>query len=191
MADSELLVRAYYAAFNERRLADAAACFGPAAVLDQLPMAHQQPGPQGYLEFAEHWLRAFPDAALTVDSISSPDAVTHNVELTMRGTHEGPFEFGGRTFRAKGARAALRIRELLQIERGRIVFASLSFDVQEIIRQLATVDTSTLLHHLQRLKTLADELADVRENETRARDVVDRIGRELDTARQIVRPYFK
>jgi predicted ester cyclase len=185
------LIHTYYAAFNERRWDQAAACFAPDAALDQLPMTRQQPGPAGYLEFTERWLSAFPDATLTVESISSPDAITQNVHLLARGAHTGLLVFGGRVFRPSGVTVCLRIRELLQIHDGVIVFASLSFDLQDIVRQLARVDSSALLRRLARLQVLGDELGRVQNDEEQARGVIDRIGRELDGARHVVRPYYK
>jgi predicted ester cyclase len=185
------LIHAYYAAFNERRWDDATACFAPDAALDQLPMTRQRAGPAGYLEFVERWLAAFPDATFTIESISSPDALTQNVHLLACGAHSGVLQFGGRVFRPSGVTVCLRVRELLQIHGGVIVFASLSFDMQDFVRQLTRVDSSALLRRLERLRTLADELGRVQDDETRARGVIDRIGLELDGARHVVRPYYK
>lgn len=185
------LIQTYYEAFNERRWEQAVACFAPDAAVDHLPMTRQQPGPVGYLEFVERWLEAFPDATFTIESISSPDAIIQNVHLQARGTHTGLLEFGGRTFRPSGVTVCLRIRELLQIRDGVIVFASLSFDMQDIVRQLTRVDSAALLRRLERLRALGDELDRVQNDEERARGVIDRIGLELDGARQVVRPYYK
>jgi len=185
------LIHTYYSAFNERRWDRAAACLAADAALDHLPMTRQHAGPAGYLQFAERWLCAFPDATLTIESISSPDSITQNVHLLARGVHTGLLEFGGRVFRPSGATVCLRIRELLQIHDGVIVFASLSFDMQDIVRQLARVDSSALLRRLGRLRALEDELIRAQNDEARARGVIDRIGLELDDARHVVRPYYK
>ena len=185
------LIQTYYAAFNERRWEQAVVSFAPNAALDHLPMSRQRRGPAGYLEFVERWLAAFPDATFTIESISSPDGITQNVHLLARGTHTGLLEFGGHIFRPSGVTVYLRIRELLQIQDGMIVFASLSFDMQDIVRQLTRVDSSALLRRLERLRALGDELGRVQNDEERARGVIDRIGLELDGARHVVRPYYK
>src|SRR5436190_15090890 len=116
------LIHAYYEAFNERRWEQATACFAPDAVVDHLPLTRQRAGAAGYLEFVERWLAAFPDATFTIQSISSPDALTQNVHLLARGAHNGVLEFGGRVFRPSGVTVCLRVRELLQIQGGVIVF---------------------------------------------------------------------
>jgi predicted ester cyclase len=185
------VIRSYYAAFNQRRWEQSAACLAPDAALDQFPVMRQQAGPVGYLEFVERWLAAFPDATFTIESISSPDAMMRNVHLLARGTHAGVLKFGGHVFPPSGVAVCLRMRELLQIRQGVIVFASLSYDMQDIVRQLTRVDSSALLRRLERLRTLGDELARVQHDEHTARGVIDRIGLELDGARHVVRPYYK
>lgn len=185
------LIHTYYAAFNERRWDTATTCLAPDAALDHLPLTRQEPGPAGYLQFVECWLLAFPDASFTIESISSPNPATQSVHLLARGAHTGLLEFGGRIFRPSGVKVCLRIRELLQIRDGVIVFASLSFDMQDIVRQLTRVDSSALLRRLGRLRALEDELGRVQNDEEQARGVIDRIGLELDGARHVVRPYYK
>ena len=114
-----------------------------------------------------------------------------DVELLARGTHHGALEFAGRVFRPTNAPVTFRMRELLQVRNGLIVSASLSFDLQEIVLQLTKVDTRALLRHLQRLRDLREELTGAHEDGARAREVLDRIGGELDAARHVVRPYFR
>src|ERR1700676_4242154 len=64
---SDQLVRDYYRYFNERRLATAGMLFGPDAVVDMPPFVHQAHGPAAYAQFADTWLRAFPDALFTLE----------------------------------------------------------------------------------------------------------------------------
>jgi len=185
-------IRAYYAAFNDRRVDEALTCLAPDAMLDQRPAPPvQQPGARGYAEFLSWWLSAFPDATLTVQSISSADGCTVDVELLAKGTHRGAFEFGGRVFRPTNTPVRLRMRELLQVRDGLIVSASVSFDPHEIVRQLSPVDTTVLLRHLERLGNLREQLTGAHEDAARTREVVERIGGELDAARRVVRPYFQ
>ena len=185
-------IRAYYAAFNDRRVEDALTCLAPEAMLEQRPApAFQQPGPRGYAEFLSWWLGAFPDATLTIQSISSADGCTVDVELLARGTHRGALDFAGRVFRPTNIPVNLRMRELLQVRDGLIVSASVSFDLHEIVRQLSPVDTTMLLRHLERLGSLREQLMGAHEDVARTREVLERIGGELDAARRVVRPYFR
>jgi SnoaL-like polyketide cyclase len=181
----------YYSYFNERRFVEATALFAETAVLEQLPLQRQERGGIGYLQFVSAWLRAFPDAALAAQHISSPDATTYEVDLAATGTHRGALEVGGWVFRPTGAHVVFRLRELLQVREGKIAFSSLSFDLHEIIDKLARVDASRLLEHIERLHQLGEDLKAARNGAGGTREIADRIGQELDAARHVVRPYYK
>ena len=184
------ILSTYYACFNERRLTDAARLFHPDAVLMQLPGTQPQQGPDGYAAFVAGWLRGFPDVCLTVDRVVRRDHGMYEVDLTATGTHTGPFSLGGWEFQPTGANARLQLRELLEIRDGRLVSSSLSIDVQDLVHQLARVDVRALLQHLSRIQRLADQLAATNGDAVRQREIVDRLGIELDDARHVARPYF-
>jgi transcription elongation GreA/GreB family factor len=67
----------------------------------------------------------------------------------------------------------------------------LSFDLQQMIDQLTRVDSPRLLKHLEQLRSLGAHLAAAEDDASRTRELLDRIGRELDAARHIVRPYYR
>ena len=188
-AVADAVLEKYYACFNERRFVEATALFAETASIEQLPLQRQEPGGIGYLQFVSVWLRAFPNASLTPQNISSRDAATYEVDLLAAGTHRGALELAGWVFRPTGADVAFRLRELLQIREDKIAFSSLSFDLHEIVDRLTKVDAGRLLEHIDRLKQLGDELRAVRSGTTR--DLTDRIGQELDAARHVARPYYK
>lgn len=185
------IIAAYYAHFNQRHFVEAAALFAADAVLEQLPLRTQERGGIGYLQFVSVWLRAFPDAVLHAERITSTRASTFDVELRATGTHRGALDLGGRVFRPNGAHIVLHLRELLQIEAGKIVFSTVSFDLHEIVDKLAKPDVALLLRHIRRLQELGEELSAGLSDEARTRDVVERVGEELDSARHVVRPYYK
>jgi hypothetical protein len=191
MKASEVLIREFYQAFNERRLEEAAALFTPDAVLHHAPLMREERGPQGALFFMRHWLAAFPDTAITVERIIERDR-TCEVDLLARGTHLGALDMSGcGVFKPTAARASLHMRHLLEIRGGAFTFSSLSFDLQEIVQQLVTVDYPRLHEHLQRIQQLSEKLQAIRDDDlVERRALVDRLGRELDAARRIVRPYF-
>ena len=192
MDPNEALIRRFYQAFNDRRLDDAAALFHHDAVLQDVAFAREQRGREGLLAFTGMWLRAFPDAILIAERISSRDGTTYEVDARAEGTHLGDLEVGGcGVFRRSGTRATLNLRHLLEIADGRFVFSSLSFDIQDIVHQLVTVDFPKLHDHLQRIQQLAAKLAATPADDlVERRMIVDRLGRELDAARRVVRPYF-
>lgn len=188
---SESLIRRYYSAFNERRLDAAAKLFSDDAVLEQVLRPQRHRGGNGYLQFAEAWLSAFPDAVLTVQSVVARDISTHEIGLVATGTHSGPLDLGGWIFKPTNAAATLNLREVLEIRDGRIVFSGMSFDLHQMVEQLSRVDCPKLLQHVERIRQLGDELAGFQGDATRIRDVLHRLGFELDAARHVVRPYFK
>jgi hypothetical protein len=188
----EGVVRQLYAAFNERRIDDAAALFRDDAVLEHIPLGRQQRGPDGYLEFVRMWLNAFPDASVDVERISYRGGFRCEVDLRATGTHQGPLDLGGYGFfKPSGAPGELRLRQMVEITDRRIAFSSLSFDVQDIVQQLVCVDVTALLKRLERIRDLHARLSATSEKDTSTRRaVLDRLGSELDAARRIVRPYF-
>jgi len=131
------LIREYYACFNERRFADAAELFFDDAVLERGPMGQRWQGGAGYLHFAEMWVQAFPDAALSIVRVEQHGDTICEVDLLLTGTHLGAFDLGpGGLFKATGAHATLPFRELLEVRIGKITYSSLAFDLHELIRQL-------------------------------------------------------
>jgi hypothetical protein len=188
----EAVVRQLYGAFNARRIDEAAALFRDDAVLEHIPVGHQQRGPAGYRDFAGMWLNAFPDATVDVERISYRGGLRCEVDLRATGTHQGPLDLGGYGyFKASGAAGELRLRQMVEIADRQIAFSSLSFDVQDIVRQLVCVDVPTLLKRLERIHDLQGRLAAVAPGDTSTRRaVLERLGSELDAARRIVRPYF-
>jgi hypothetical protein len=188
----EAVVRRLYTAFNARRLDEAAGLFRDEAVLEHIPFGRQQRGPEGYREFAGMWLHAFPDAAVEVERVSFRGGRRCEVDLRVSGTHRGALDLGGYGhFKPSGAAGEMRMRQMVEVDDGRISFSSLSFDVQAIVQQLVSVDVPALQKRLEKLRDLEVRLAAVpAEDIPTRRAVLDRIGTELDAARRIVRPYF-
>ena len=189
-ADSRL-IREYYACFNERRFGDAAVLFADDAVLEQMPFQRRQQGGAAYLHYARMWTIAFPDAVITIERLHSTAASVYEVNLLTSGTHLGDLDLGGSVvFKRTGSEASFQLRELLEIRDAHITFSCLSFDFQDIIHQLVSVDEPKLLEHLARIRTYEQQLRETPANLSRRRELLDRLGVELDTARRVVRPYF-
>lgn len=181
----------YYACFNERRFVEAAALFADDAVLEQLPLLRQERGAIGYLQFVSAWLRAFPDAALIVRGMTAHENSTYDVSVEATGTHRGALDLAGWMFRPTGVRVTFGLRELLQVREGRIAFSTITVNLHEMVDKLAQVDAGRLLDHIDRLRRLAEALRSVQADAARAREITEDIGRELDAARHVVRPYYK
>jgi predicted ester cyclase len=189
---SDQLVRDYYRCFNERRIVTAGTLFAPDAVVEMPPFVQRAHGSDAYVRFADTWLRAFPDAVLTMEHLEQRNETMCEVDLIATGTHAGPLDLGALgLLRPSGVRLTLRLRELLEIRDGHIVYASLEFDLNGLIRQLNRIDYEQLRTSLDTIRQLADELTNAQPESEQQRDVTERLGRSLDAARLIVRPQFK
>jgi predicted ester cyclase len=183
-------IRAYYACFNERRFADAAAMFTEDAVLEQVPFQRRERGGAAYPQFAELWTTAFPDMLVTIEEMADCAGGAIEVQLSAKGTHTGKLTRGGCVFKPTGAETALPLRELLEFHGDRFSASFVSFDFQQLADQLTRVDEPQLLAHLARLGSLEEQLRGAPPASPQRRRLVDSIGRELDAARRVVRPYF-
>jgi len=137
MTDEEL-IRAYYEHFNARRLADVAALLSDDAHIEHEHLELVADGNENYRQFAERWLVAFPDLTLTIERIERVRDEWHEVYLVGEGTHQGNMDMGSLgvvkpTFR----RGRMRLRHLLQVRNGRIAQSLLSFDTNDLIRNIA------------------------------------------------------
>lgn len=189
-SDSLERVRAYYASFNERRFGEAAAMFTDDAVVEQLPFHSRDRGGAAYRQFAELWTTAFPDMKVTIEDLAERPGGVLEVQLSVRGKHTGNLTIAGCVFKPTGVETQLRMRELLEFRGDRFSASFVSFDLLELTDQLARVDDTQLLMHLSRLRSMEEQLRGVAPDSTHRRRLLDSIGRELDAARRVVRPYF-
>lgn len=187
---SDALIRRYYACFNERRFRDAAALFADDALLEHIPFGQQNYGADGYVRFADAWMAAFPDGTFAVERVERRAETLFDVHLLATGTHLGVFDIGIYQFKPTSTKATLRLRELLNIRDGKIAASTLSFDLNDLISQLSTVDYAELTSRLERVRQLHDDLLRAEGDAPRERDIADRLGPELDAARRALRPFY-
>ena len=190
---SDQLVRDYYRCFNDRQIVTAGTLFAPDAVVDMPPFVRNATGADAYAQFADAWFRAFPDAVLTIEHVEQRNDTMCEVDVLATGTHQGPLDLGVYgLLRPSGVWLTLRWRELLEIRDGHIVNASVSFDINQLIRELSHVDYRKLMACLGTVREVSDELAKVPGDDIdRRRDVTERLGQALDAARHAIRPHFK
>jgi predicted ester cyclase len=185
-------IRDYYRCFNERRIADAGTLFARGAMVEMPPFVRGAAGADAYAQFADAWIRAFPDAQFTIERVHQRGDTICEVELLATGTHSGPLDLGVYgVLQPSGVQLTLRLREVLEIRNGKITYASLAFDINHLGRQLTRVDYKALTGCLDTIRQLTDELAQAPEDTERQRDVTERLGRALDAARLVVGPQFK
>ena len=188
---TDQLIRDYYRCFNERRIPDTGLLFAPDAVLEMPPFVQRAHGYAAYAQFAETWLRAFPDAVFTMERMEQRNETMCEVDLIATGTHSGPLDLGAfGLLKPSGGRLMLRLRELLDIRDGKITYTSLSFDIHGLIRQLNRIDYDRLVRGLDTIRQLANELTEAKPDSEQQREVTERLGKALDAARLVVRPQF-
>jgi hypothetical protein len=79
----------------------------------------------------------------------------------------------------------------MEVRAARITFLGISLDTQELIRRLASVDDVRLMACLERIRQLTDALTTTPHDAEERGSLLERLGRELDAARAMVRPYFR
>ena len=191
-AMSERLIREYYACFNERRLRDAAMLVAPDATVERPPFTPSTGGRDVLVEFTGKMLHAFPDARLTIQAIEQRGENLFEVECLASGTHLNALDLGPYgVFKPSRTPTTLHLRELLEIVDDKIVYSSLSFDVQDLVHQLANIDYTALKARLDTIHQLRERLENPPSDRASQRELTERLGRELDAARLIIRPWFR
>jgi hypothetical protein len=186
------LIRQYYASFNERRVQDALMFFAADATVEYLPFASKSSAQQGYTQFVTMWWRAFPDALLTIEGVEQRSDTVWELDVMATGKHANVLDLGSLgVFEATASTTRLRLTELLDIRDGRILHSSAAFNLHDITQQLAMIDYAALETRLGTIQELREQLHSPGLDHQRRRRLADRLGRELDAARFIVRPWFR
>jgi hypothetical protein len=134
MGNAHLLIREYYKAFNDRRLADASELFTFDAVIQHRPDGVVLKGPDGYLESARATIAIFPDLQIQILHVEQRGDTIVEVDLSATGTHRGDWNMGALgTLKADGAAKTVPHREMLEIRGGKITFSSITYDIKHFV----------------------------------------------------------
>jgi hypothetical protein len=186
------LIPQYYASFNERRVEDALMIFSADATVEYLPFAPKLPADEGYRQFVTMWWRAFPNALLTIERVEQRSDTVWEIDVIATGTHENELDLRSvGVFTPSSSTTRLRLQELLDIQEGRILHSSVAFNLHDITQQLAMIDYAALETRLGTIQELREQLRSMGLDHHQRRRIADRLGRELDAARFIVRPWFR
>jgi steroid delta-isomerase-like uncharacterized protein len=183
----DALLRLFYDSFNQRRLSDARTLFTDDVVFELLPTEQPLRGRTGFAEFVSRWSTAFPDAHMMPLHVEQRSETMCEVDMTVTGTHLGLFDLGAYRFKPTGVAVTLRLRQLFEFHEGRIAFTSLTFDLQNLVGQLAMIDLRAVDTHLDGLNVLRVDLGRARDEPAR-RDVADKMIVEVDALRKVLRP---
>lgn len=135
---AHLLIREYYACFNERRFADAADLFTNDAVLERPLFGILKNGGAGYVQLTDLWIKAFPDSIVRIEHVEQRGDTICEVDLILAGTHRGDLALPGNgVFKAKGGLVSLKLVEVLEIRARKITYSGVTFDHADFVRQLS------------------------------------------------------
>jgi steroid delta-isomerase-like uncharacterized protein len=104
----------------------------------QVPFNATYRGRDGYRQFMQGWVNAFPDAQVEVRRVTAGEDGAA-VEFVGRGTHTGPLTTPGGTIPATGRRGELALCEVLEIEQGQVRRVRSYFDSATLLRQLGVL----------------------------------------------------
>jgi hypothetical protein len=183
----DALLRLFYECFNERRFSDDRRLFTDDVVFELLPSERPLRGRRAFELFVARWSSAFPDAHLLPVHVEQRGESMCEVELTASGTHLGLFDLGAYRFKPTGLAVQLRLRQLFEFHEGRIAFTSMTFDLQNLVGQLATIDLHAVDTHLDAVNLLRGDLGRASDEPAR-RDVADKMIVEVDALRRVLRP---
>jgi hypothetical protein len=138
---AHLLIREYYACYNERRFADAADLFTRDAVLERPLFGTLKNGGEGYVQLADVWVKAFPDSNVRIEHVEQRGDTICEVDLILTGTHAGDLNLLSHgSFTGRGSSVTLRLVEVLEIRARKITYSSVTFEVSDLIRQVSGKD---------------------------------------------------
>jgi predicted ester cyclase len=134
MKDARQVANEATEAFNahdERRIRET---YAP-NVITEAPGGVRSEGPEASTDYAMVWLRAFPDARITIkNQIVAGDWIAE--EFTFEGTHKEPLAGPGGEIPATGKSITGHGVQISRIENGKIAENRLYFDQVEVLTQL-------------------------------------------------------
>jgi predicted ester cyclase len=142
MGDLKAVSDAYTEAFNSHDEARIRACYEDGATFTA-PGGVALEGPEAITEYNMTWLRAFPDARVTLENevIAGEWVATQG---TFTGTHTETLSSPEGDIPATGKSVTGRAAELIRVVDGKIVEDHLYFDNMEVLTQLGLIpETAT------------------------------------------------
>jgi steroid delta-isomerase-like uncharacterized protein len=127
-------------AFNHRDWDQVRTLLAPNCVYDEVSTGRRLSGHAEILESMKGWTKAFKDAHGTVTStMERGDTVV--LEITYRGTHNGPFEGPEGSIPPSGASVTTRAVEIFECAGGRVTGMRNYFDLHAMLRQIGAIPT--------------------------------------------------
>jgi len=127
--------RAPILAYNEKNWDKAVASITPDFVYDEVATRRRIEGPDNALAVWKGWAQAFPDSKASFHS-ASVSGETVVIEVTWRGTHEGPLQTPAGAIPATGKRIEIRACNIFEIRGEKVRTQRQYFDMATMLEQL-------------------------------------------------------
>ena len=135
--DNAAIIHDLYDAFNDHDLDRITAMVSEDfELVDFAADAQTFRGPEGFRQWLQIFLTAFPDAKVEVTNVVTAGEGWVFTEHTGRGTHTGPLVGPSGTIPPTGRKGELPIGELFQVENGKIALIHAYYDGATLMRQL-------------------------------------------------------
>jgi steroid delta-isomerase-like uncharacterized protein len=131
--------RALVDGFNSRDFSKTLSVLSDDVEWLDIPSQSLYRGKEGYRQFDETWLKAFPDGkAEIINVITQGDRVV--VEYVGRGTHMGPLTGPMGVLRPTGRRVQLPMCDVMQIQDGKVIRGHTYYNAASVFQQLEEVE---------------------------------------------------
>jgi steroid delta-isomerase-like uncharacterized protein len=122
-------------AYNEKDWDRARGALTPDVVYDEVGTHRRIKGVDDVLTAWKGWATAIPDSRATFQSefVSGNTAV---LEITWKGTHEGPLNTGDREIPATGKKIELRAVQVVDVDNDRVRSVRQYFDMGTLLQQI-------------------------------------------------------
>jgi steroid delta-isomerase-like uncharacterized protein len=140
MADKSILdvAKSQIIAYNEKNWPAAKESLAADVVYDEVPTHRTIKGADDVLTSWKGWATAFPDSKASFDKelVSGNTAI---LEVTWRGTHNGPLQLPGNNLAATGKKIEVRACQLVEVAGTRVQTVRQYFDLATMLRQLGVI----------------------------------------------------
>ena len=129
------IAKAQIVAYNQKDWSAVTAVLAPACVYDEVATHQRVQGVNDILTAWRGWATALPDSNASFDHVSvSGNTVT--LELTWRGTHNGPLQTPGGPLPPSGRKIEIRACQVVDVADGRVQAIRHYFDMATMLQQL-------------------------------------------------------
>jgi steroid delta-isomerase-like uncharacterized protein len=131
--------KAMIESYNDRDWDRAKATMTPDFVYDEVATNRKVTGADAAIEAWKGWAQAFPDSKGTIHGIHAAENGTAVVEVTWKGTHQGPLQTPNGPIAASGKRIEVRGCAVLEVKGERVRVQRHYFDMVTLLQQIGAM----------------------------------------------------